>query len=553
MKLRPLLAALAFYPAMIQAASYTANLSIGQLYNAGGSVIPDGGGTWAVIVAATAGTPPSGGALPGGLTDGHSLTSANLPQAFTDFNSVTLTAGTYSNFTIQKVGSFNGSTYTGIEGAIMASIPFSIYDESSSGYLGGTLWGIYWFPGKSAGDTLSGPFEVGGFADSSRNVASSNSDAGTTIGSAGTSNTVNFFESDFNQNTLKGPPTGLDVSRFTAVAQFSWDADSGAAGAQGGEGFWDTTGTNWNTGSSNYAWASNGQDNDAIFGATAGIVTIRTGGVTANDLTFNTTGYTIVGDSVTFNGTMPTVTTAAGVNATIASQILGGAGLAKAGEGSLILAGANAYTGATRVNAGTLVVNGSLTDSPVHVAASARLGGSGTISGSATTFAAGGVHSPGNGVGTQTVADVTYSRGSIFEWELGSSPDTSGRGITFDAVNVTGTMSATTDAIFRVVLNGSQTFGSEFWNSPRTWTNIFTSGDGVTSIANWATVFSGGFEYYNYGGVDGTLLALDAPTTEGFFTLSGSSLSWSTVPEASNAMIGGLICLGLLRRQRHPA
>jgi hypothetical protein len=50
--------------------------------------------------------------------------------------------------------------------------------------------------------------------------------------------------------------------------------------------------------------------------------------------------------------------------------------------------------------------------------------------------------------------------------------------------------------------------------------------------------------------VDGALVSLGDPVTEGFFTLSGSTLTWSAVPEVSNALIGGLIGLGLLRRRR---
>ncbi|MGL5018189.1 MAG: hypothetical protein ACRDBP_08660, partial [Luteolibacter sp.] len=90
---RLLLLALAFAPSLAMAATYTANLNIGQLRSSSGAVIADGGGVWAVIVGGSPGAPPVGGSLPGGLTAGNSLTGANLPLIAADFDSVVLTEG----------------------------------------------------------------------------------------------------------------------------------------------------------------------------------------------------------------------------------------------------------------------------------------------------------------------------------------------------------------------------------------------------------------------------------------------------------------------------
>jgi autotransporter-associated beta strand protein len=76
--------------------------------------------------------------------------------------------------------------------------------------------------------------------------------------------------------------------------------------------------------------------------------------VTAHNLTFNTTGYILGGSTLTLNGSTPTISTATGVTATIGSQILGSAGLTKAGDGTLTLTAVNFYTGTTTINAGTL-------------------------------------------------------------------------------------------------------------------------------------------------------------------------------------------------------
>src|SRR5262249_5425048 len=76
--------------------------------------------------------------------------------------------------------------------------------------------------------------------------------------------------------------------------------------------------------------------------------------------------------------------------------------------GTWDLTGADTYTGSTKVNAGTLLVDGSLA-SPVTVAAGASLGGSGgTVAGA---VAVSGVLTAGNGAaatGTLAVGNLTF-------------------------------------------------------------------------------------------------------------------------------------------------
>ncbi len=139
----------------------------------------------------------------------------------------------------------------------------------------------------------------------------------------------------------------LVVASSARSAQFTWD---------GGTGIWDTTTTNW----SSLAWG-NTSDDEAVFGGTAGTITINIGtGVTANKLTFNSDGYLINGnipaDVLTLAGTTPTVTVGTGLSATIDAIVAGTAGLTKAGAGTLALNGNNTYTGTTDLTAGTLVI-----------------------------------------------------------------------------------------------------------------------------------------------------------------------------------------------------
>ncbi|WP_261247912.1 autotransporter serine protease, partial [Serratia ficaria] len=91
--------------------------------------------------------------------------------------------------------------------------------------------------------------------------------------------------------------------------------------------------------------------------------------------------------------------------------------LTKSGEGTLVLTGANTYTGPTQVNAGLLAVNGSLV-SDVSVQGSGILGGAGSVGSLAVHR--GGTVAPGNSIGTLSVAnDLGFDPGSRYAVEVG--------------------------------------------------------------------------------------------------------------------------------------
>ena len=96
--------------------------------------------------------------------------------------------------------------------------------------------------------------------------------------------------------------------------------------------------------------------------------------------------------------------------------------LTKGGAGSLTLSGANAYTGATIVTAGTLKINNSAATASVTVSGVSTLGGTGTIAGAVTIN--GPSHlAPGNSVGTLTMGSLTIASGSILDYEFAGSND----------------------------------------------------------------------------------------------------------------------------------
>ena len=199
-----------------------------------------------------------------------------------------------------------------------------------------------------------------------------------------------------------------------------WDgAGVGTTGAQGGTGTWDTNTTaNWFDGSTNVVWPNAGTNNDAVFGGTAGTVTIAS--VSANDLTFSTTGYSLQGAStLTLNGTTNIITTGTGVSATIgnntATVLAGTAGFIKAGSGTLILNPTTAatYTGPTTISGGQLTLDFSNLGS--NAANLLPSGGNLTFDGTKTTDAKVVLQNAvGGGATLQTFGAITNGRGASY-------------------------------------------------------------------------------------------------------------------------------------------
>lgn len=93
----------------------------------------------------------------------------------------------------------------------------------------------------------------------------------------------------------------------------------------------------------------------------------------------------------------------------------GGGSFTKTGIGALTFTNTNTYTGPTNVNQGTLILNGSLPNSAVTVANGATLMGNGSMN----SLTLGGTISPGNSIGTLTVAgDYTMLSTSTYDAEV---------------------------------------------------------------------------------------------------------------------------------------
>lgn len=137
------------------------------------------------------------------------------------------------------------------------------------------------------------------------------------------------------------------------------------------------------------------------FNSGAGSFSLNGNSIRFGNITDNSTATQTINLFMTMTTTRTVTVTDSG-KLQIAGNISGtGFGLTKNGAGTLVLSGANGYTGTTNINAGTLLVNGSPTGGGGYaVGSNGTLGGSGTINPTGTnliSFASGGVLASGIG------------------------------------------------------------------------------------------------------------------------------------------------------------
>ncbi len=151
-----------------------------------------------------------------------------------------------------------------------------------------------------------------------------------------------------------------------------------------------------------------------------------------------------------------------------------------------------------------------------------------------------------SGSGAATVDAVTptlQAEISIFSWTIDNLENDPGAGTVNQgtAYNTLGNANLSgEDAVFKVMLPTGDSYTEPFWDTNKTWTDIFD----VATGANLATIFSGG--YTGNGGI----LPTGVVPGQGYFTLSGSTLTWTAVPEPTGALVGLLLAAVALRRRR---
>lgn len=178
------------------------------------------------------------------------------------------------------------------------------------------------------------------------------------------------------------PPAGSAIQILTGTKQINlvnmtpgvelnfWNANGPAGPSQmgGGSGTWSVANANWTDSQGSFTGPMTPQPGFAIFGGASGTVTVddNAGTVGALGMQFASDGYRLDGDILILqsqNATMPEIRvgdgSAASANwtATIDTVIAGINGIAKTGAGTLVLNASNAYSGGTRISAGTLSVS----------------------------------------------------------------------------------------------------------------------------------------------------------------------------------------------------
>jgi autotransporter-associated beta strand protein len=213
----------------------------------------------------------------------------------------------------------------------------------------------------------------------------------------------------------------------------------------------------------------------------------------------------------------------------IGGAISGAQGLIKSGAGTLILSGANAFTGATTVSAGILVLNTAL--------------GGGTISGSPTIQVNNGAtldvsnHAGGFGLG-QTAPQILKGDGSVLGsvgFVAGSALAVDYNGSAIDSLAISGDLNITNATVDFNGLGGSLTAGA----------HVFASYGSLTgsSFANIVDLPTGFTIDYNYLGGNQMALVGALPPVPGDFDADGDVdgadfVAWQThFPTATGATL----------------
>jgi uncharacterized protein YhjY with autotransporter beta-barrel domain len=358
---------------------------------------------------------------------------------------------------------------------------------------------------------------------------------------------------------------GFALSGESLAGTLDWDTVGGNGSLTGGPGAWDSSiaNTNWRDvgAGSNVNWSAGSV---ARFGGAGGDVTV-TGVQVIGGLIFTGSGYNIKASDpasalqIDNPSTDFTVTNAANT-ATISAAVTGLGGIEVKGPGTLVLSGANTYSGLTSItNNGTLRVNGGSIVGGISVTFG-RLFSDGVISGGLTNIGSaatlqgtvdGGIVNSGGGiniVGNLQAGGVMSNTGnSVINISAGTTSgvtaltnaSTQAAGVTVGVSAGLSVDSITNSSGATIVNNGALTVASLFDNSGNLKNNStgaisaldFTNAQGATISNSGALATTNGIK--NAGSV----------TNSATGTITGGIVSSGTVNSAG-AISGGVANTG---------
>jgi len=316
--------------------------------------------------------------------------------------------------------------------------------------------------------------------------------------------------------------------------------------------------------------------NASALGNTSNSFELRTGGtlnVSNISPTFST--FTFAGGNLS-GGTTNILTADSGFvvtggTLTISNRLAGSGGFTQNGSGTTTLSRTNAYSGATTVSQGTLLVgtNGSIASSSavvnsgllnvngvaggVTVNNSGTLGGSGTVG--ALTLNSGGLLNPGNSPGKLTASSAIVLGGTTYNWQIAALQGTAGTN--WDLLSVTGLLDmrgVTSENKWNLVITADGSFTG--WTDNRSYEYVFAQAASVSGFS--PTVGTDVTNLFNIttSGITSLPNASSSPNGD-FKVLVGSAgglttLNLMAVPEPSAASLMGigLGSLFILRRFR---
>ncbi|CAM2953689.1 autotransporter-associated beta strand repeat-containing protein [Rariglobus hedericola] len=298
------------------------------------------------------------------------------------------------------------------------------------------------------------------------------------------------------------------TSPFIQAASFTWDPTGAPETPVGGSGDWSTSIANWSNGTADVSWANATGVNthNAIISASSALsltTAIRVRNITSAGTTTISGGtLTLDSDANTGTGGGNTGPIIGGAGTlTISSVIAGSRGLGVSTTGTVVISGANTYTGNTLVSNGTL-----------------KLGASNTLTTSTSLYIFGSGRTVDLGGFNQTVALIGGSNGYIKN--TGGSAST---------LTINGSGNSTTGIAIQNSINlikqGTGTLGLSGGQGAINYTGTTTLSDGTLKLTTASSGLTGTSAITIDGGSLASVAAGNLSLGTGHFLMSAGSIT----------------------------